>query len=114
MTAIPRQGNTTCERCGRALPDTVYELWSVNRRVPYCLRCAMRFRPMLRRSLVVCLIVGTLLTAINQGNFILSGDFQAAMVWKIPMTYAVPFIVATIGGLLNARAGLSTSDALSA
>ena len=62
---------------------------------------------------VVCLIVGTLLTAINQGNFILSGDFQAAMVWKIPMTYAVPFIVATVGGLLNARAGISTSDARS-
>jgi hypothetical protein len=26
-----------------------------------------------------------------------------AMVWKIPLTYAVPFIVTTVGGLLNAR-----------
>ena len=68
----------------------------------------MRFPPMLRRSLVVCLVVGTLLTAINQGNFILSGEFQAAMAWKIPMTYAVPFVVATVGGLLNARAQIST------
>ncbi|MCH8817682.1 MAG: nitrate/nitrite transporter NrtS [Chloroflexi bacterium] len=68
----------------------------------------MRFPPMLRRSLVVCLVVGTLLTAINQGNFILAGEFQAAMAWKIPMTYAVPFVVTTVGGLLNARAQIST------
>lgn len=69
----------------------------------------MRFPPMLKRSLVVCLVVGTLLTAINQGNFIVSGDFQAAMAWKIPLTYAVPFIVATIGGLLNARAQVAAT-----
>jgi hypothetical protein len=26
------------------------------------------------------------------------------MAWKIPMTYAVPFIVASAGSLMNARA----------
>ena len=66
--------------------------------------CALRFPPLLKKSLVICLLVGTLLTAINQGNFIASGDFQPAMAWKIPLTYAVPFLVATTGGLLNARA----------
>ena len=68
------------------------------------MRCAVQFRPMLKRSLVVCLIVGTVLIAINQGNFLVTGDLQPAMAWKIPMTYAVPFIVATVGGLMNARA----------
>ena len=58
---------------------------------------------MLKRSLAVSLIVGTVLVAINQGDFIFSGNFQIAMVWKIPLTYAVPFIVTTLGGLLNAR-----------
>ena len=112
MTAVPRQGSAACERCGRTLRNATYELRTTDRRVPYCLPCAMRFPPMLRRSLVVCLVVGTLLTAINQGNFILSGEFQAAMAWKIPMTYAVPFVVATVGGLLNARAQISTAAEL--
>ena len=57
----------------------------------------------MRRSFIVCLIVGTLLTAINQGNFIVSGDFQWAMAWKIPLTYSVPYVVATTGALMNAR-----------
>ncbi|MCH7735014.1 MAG: nitrate/nitrite transporter NrtS [Chloroflexi bacterium] len=70
--------------------------------------CAVRFPPLLKRSLVICLLVGTLLTAINQGNFILAGDFQLAMAWKIPLTYAVPFGVATTGGLLNARSAIKT------
>lgn len=68
-----------------------------------CLRCALRFGPMLRRSLVIAAIVGTLLIAINQGNIILGGDFPPALYWKIPLTYCVPFLVATTGALLNAR-----------
>jgi hypothetical protein len=60
---------------------------------------------MLRRSLVIALIVGTILTAINQGNLIAQGTFPAVLAWKIPLTYCVPFCVATTGALLNARAG---------
>ena len=77
-------------------------------RLPHCLMCAVRFPPLLKKSLVICLLVGTLLTAINQGNFLVSGDFQLAMAWKIPLTYAVPFGVATTGGLLNARSAIGT------
>jgi len=58
---------------------------------------------MVRRSLAIALIVGTVLTAINQGNIILGGEFPAALAWKIPLTYAVPYCVATVGALLNAR-----------
>ena len=71
--------------------------------MPYCLRCALLFGPMLRRSLVIALVVGSVLTAINQGNIILGWDFPAALYWKIPLTYCVPFCVATAGGLLNSR-----------
>lgn len=52
---------------------------------------------MLRRSLVIALIVGIILTAINQGNVILGGDFPPSLYWKIPLTYCVPFAVATTG-----------------
>ncbi len=93
-----------CEKCDRELAAVSYELPSERGRQSHCLMCAIRFPPMLRKSLVICLLIGTMLTAINQGNFILAGDFQWAMAWKIPLTYTVPFVVATTGGLLNARA----------
>jgi hypothetical protein len=59
--------------------------------------------PLARRSLAIALVVGTLLTAINQGNVILSGDLPGALAWKIPLTYAVPYCVATLGALFNSR-----------
>jgi len=80
-----------------------YEVLTVAGRSRRCLRCALIFGPMLRRSLVVAAIVGTILTAINQGNIIAAGDFPASLYWKIPLTYCVPFAVATTGALLNAR-----------
>jgi hypothetical protein len=54
---------------------------------------------MLRRSGLIALIVGTVLTAINQGDLLLAGHWSPALAWKLPMTYAVPFIVATLGAL---------------
>jgi hypothetical protein len=57
----------------------------------------------LKRSLLIALLVGSLLTAINQGNLLLDGEFPAALYWKIPLTYCVPFLVATAGAVLNAR-----------
>jgi hypothetical protein len=71
--------------------------------VSRCLRCALTYGPLVRRSLVVAVIVGTILTAINQGNIILRGDFPASLYWKIPLTYAVPYCVATTGAILNAK-----------
>ena len=105
MTAHSRS-DLTCVRCRRTLEDKTYEMPSPSGRLPHCLSCAVRYRPLLKKSLIICLIVGTVLTAINQGNFIVTGDFQSAMAWKIPLTYAVPFAVATTGGILNARASV--------
>jgi len=58
---------------------------------------------MLARSGRIALIVGTLLTAINHGDLIAGGHWMAAMFWKIPLTYAMPFVVATWGALSNSR-----------
>ena len=58
---------------------------------------------MLRRSLAAAVVVGTVLTALNQGDNVLSGRWDAALYWKIPLTYCVPFIVATYGALTNSR-----------
>ena len=58
---------------------------------------------MLKRSLVASVVVGTILTALNQGDAIVSGQLAGALFWKIPLTYCVPFLVATYGALANNR-----------
>jgi hypothetical protein len=58
----------------------------------------------------VAIIVGTILTMINQGNIILSGEFPPSLYWKIPLTYCVPYCVATAGAILNARRVMRPAD----
>ena len=49
----------------------------------------------LRRNLIVAVVVGSLLTLINQPEALL-GE-QAIVWWKVALTYVVPFGVATYG-----------------
>lgn len=49
----------------------------------------------LRRSLMVTVIVGTALNIINQGPEMLGGNWP--VLWKVMLTYAVPFLVASYG-----------------
>jgi hypothetical protein len=57
--------------------------------------------PAARRSLIVALVVGSILNAINQGGAILGeGD---VVVWKLALTFAVPFLVATYGSYAALR-----------
>ena len=57
------------------------------------------------RSLGVALIVGSLLNLINQGDALVSD--ASLNLWKIALTYVVPYGVATYGAVsvrLNTRA----------
>lgn len=58
---------------------------------------------MLRRSALTALVVGTILVAINQGAVLLSGHPPPSLAWQVPLTYLVPFCVATWGALSNSR-----------
>jgi hypothetical protein len=58
---------------------------------------------MVSRSALIALIVGTVLTAINQGDVLFTGHVTGALLWKIPLTYAVPFVVATLGAMTAAK-----------
>ncbi|MEX0782084.1 MAG: nitrate/nitrite transporter NrtS [Dehalococcoidia bacterium] len=64
-----------------------------------CLLHAVFYAPVLRVSLMTAVVVGTVLIAINQGNVLLDGRFPNDLWWKIPLTYCVPFCVATFGAL---------------
>jgi hypothetical protein len=53
----------------------------------------------LRTALLTALVVGTILTAINQGNVLVAGHFPPTLYWKIPLTYSVPYGVSTFAAL---------------
>lgn len=57
---------------------------------------------MIRRSTLVALIVGTALNIINQGPEIMDG--QPANLWKLVLTYLVPFLVSSYGSYSALRA----------
>jgi hypothetical protein len=68
-----------------------------------CLLCAAGDPTIARRSSLVALVVGSILTAINHGDAIFGGSWTPALAWKIPLTYLVPFLVATWSALANSR-----------
>ena len=53
------------------------------------------------RSLAVALLVGTALNVINQGDALVSG--QGVVLWKLLLTYVVPFAVASYGSYAALR-----------
>lgn len=93
------QANTVCAVCSRPLhPGYRFRGGTLR-----CGRHALRYRPMLRRSLITALIVGTVLTGINQGDRIVHHGVTAEIVVKMLLTYCVPFAVSTSGALGAAR-----------
>ncbi len=105
MTGVPdegRQSRRTCGRCDRPFAGRpAYMIDGTSR----CLRCTLLHKPLLRRSSLTALVVGTILVAINQGALLAGGQFPPELAWKLPMTYSVPFCVATWGALTNSRTG---------
>ena len=94
----------SCDGCGAPGGGRpAFQLQTREGPIVKCTRCAVRHRPMLRRSLLIALVVGTLLLAINQGDVLLRAEWPRALWWKAPLTYLVPFIVATWGALVNGR-----------
>ena len=55
-----------------------------------------------KKALLTALVVGSLLTAINHGDVILSG--LAPPPWKVILTYCVPYCVTTWGAITGKRA----------
>ena len=77
-TALASTSSTRFERIGAA--------------IAYCRRPEH-----LRRTLRIALVVGLLLTAINQLDVILRGDATAATWVKCALNFVVPFVVSNLG-----------------
>ena len=56
----------------------------------------------LRRTLTIALIVGCILSIINQGDVIVHGD-TTATVLKVCLNFVVPFVVSNLGVLTGDR-----------
>jgi len=55
-----------------------------------------------KKAIYTALVIGTLLTAINHGDVITSGPPPA--IWKVVLTYCVPYCVTTWGAITGKRA----------
>ncbi len=66
-----------------------------------CVYCTQRQR--LRRTVSIALVVGVVLTAINQLDVIVSGDATASTWVKCGLNFVVPFVVSNLG-MLSGRA----------
>ena len=102
MQSVLKASN--CERCHRLVTGKLgFSLRTSAGDSVKCLRCALRHVPMLKRSLMASIIVGSALVALNQGDLLFTGQWVSVLFWKIPLTYLVPFLVATWGVLSSAR-----------
>jgi hypothetical protein len=61
-------------------------------------------REHLRRTVTIALVVGTILTLINQGDVIVGGNASAATWIKAALNFCVPFVVSNLGLLAGKRA----------
>lgn len=58
----------------------------------------------LRRTLLIALVVGAILTLINQTDVIIAGDATATTWIKAGLNFCVPFVVSNLGLLAGKRA----------
>ncbi|WP_281300823.1 MULTISPECIES: nitrate/nitrite transporter NrtS [unclassified Iodidimonas] len=63
---------------------------------PMTLFEALRLRSVVNRGLKVALIVGVILVLINQGELLLKGEMPP--LWKVIMTFIVPYCVSSYSG----------------
>lgn len=93
---VDGQGSAACPACGRAITPATNS--AVHRHGAETGSSILRIvldRRVMGRATRIAIVIGTILTAINQGDALLSHHFTAAMVWKIALTYCVPYCVST-------------------
>lgn len=55
-----------------------------------------------KRSWIVALVVGSILNVINQGDALFTGE--DLVIWKLVLTFCVPYCVATYGAVSARKA----------
>lgn len=73
--------------------------WSTPRQAVWLICCGATFATASR----IALVVGTLLTIINQGSVLVSGNADAATALRVAANYAIPYAVSSLGYLAPFR-----------
>jgi hypothetical protein len=73
--------------------------WSAWREAP----SVVLYRPHLRKTIRIALIVGTVLFVINQLDVVVRGAATPVVWLKVVLTYLVPFCVSNLGILIASR-----------
>jgi hypothetical protein len=58
-----------------------------------------------RRCGTIALVVGTLLSLVNQGDAIVGGRFDSVVVLRIVANYLIPFVVSNLGAMTTLPPG---------
>jgi hypothetical protein len=67
--------------------------------IPYAWSAPYITDPCYAAAVYVALVVGTVLTIINQGDVLLAGEITPLVIAKILLTYLVPYSVSTFSAL---------------
>ena len=67
-------------------------------------------RDIILRGIRVSLVVGTILALINHGDAALTGDLTQTAVYKVILTYFVPFAVSVYSGVRASPGGEKIDD----
>ncbi|MPY93717.1 MAG: hypothetical protein GEV08_11855 [Acidimicrobiia bacterium] len=80
-------------------PERVVPPWATRRQA-----CRLILRGVtLHTASRVALVVGTLLSVVNQGSVLIAGDASVGTVIRVVVNYLVPFTVASVGYLAPFR-----------
>ena len=78
---------------GRSVHGSLRALWRSATRPAIARRCA-----------IIALVVGTLLSAVNQWDALTGGRIDRTLVLRVFANYPVPFIVSNLGAFASATA----------
>src|SRR4051794_20420115 len=97
MTSTP-----ACVSCGA---QDLHHYYQIDRegQALKCFRCIIRHRSRVILSLETAVVVGTILTIINQSDALLRGAMTGFLVLKMALTYSVPYMVSTYGALMASQ-----------
>lgn len=73
---------------GRGVLHGLSELWRSTCRPAVFRRCA-----------TIALVVGTLLSLVNQGDALLAGRFDRVLALRVLANYLIPFVVSNLGAM---------------
>lgn len=73
-----------------------------DRKIPSTIRFAFT-REVLKRSSLLAVVVGCLLTLTNQLDVLLSQPWTARLSMKVLLNFLIPFVVASAGAVMNRK-----------